>query len=121
MKTRYIFFPVLILVFCSFNVPIPELKENVPVFQDGDFASHPFSISPNPVKSELKIISQHFSQMDTQLLIYNTSGQRIMNIMELLFNEDNEASISMDYLSSGLYFIQLRSGNYSATKKVIKI
>ena len=121
MKFSYAWFFTLLLLFYSTTFNGQNHTKNHPEESEIDYTTQPFSIFPNPAKTDVTIISYHFSRMNTQLFIYNTSGKKIIAINELSFNDDHETLVNLDARNSGLYFIQLRSGNYSATKKLMKI
>jgi endonuclease I len=70
-----------------------------------------FSISPNPVETELVVKTD---EMDLHYSIYNLSGQ--------LLKENSLGairSISVDNLDNGMYLLQLKSGNRKSIQKFI--
>ncbi len=70
-----------------------------------------FSISPNPVESELVIKTD---EMDLNYSIYNLSGQ--------LLQENSlgaTRSISVNQFDNGMYLLQLKSGNRKSIQKFI--
>ncbi len=80
----------------------------------------PFDLYPNPVANQFTLKSGYFSQSDTKLYIFDVSGRMVIKLDRILFDEENTSIVDISHLSSGLYFVQLRTGNYSATKKIFK-
>lgn len=73
-----------------------------------------FSVSPNPVKNNLKIVSQ--STLDS-IEIYNQLGQRVM---EVKANALSNNTIDLSSLHSGMYFITVNAQGKKQTIKIIK-
>src|SRR5690606_13112224 len=76
-----------------------------------------FSIYPNPAKSELFLTSKNNSG-NLKLIIFNLEG-RLLNTQNLNF--ENQTSIDVSNLSSGIYFLNIEDENGTTTvKKFIK-
>jgi len=83
-------------------------------------AFHLFSNYPNPFNPTTKIKFQIPETGITILKIYDVLG----NEVTVLINEEESAgSYEVEFngtgLPSGIYFYQLKAGNYVATKKMI--
>jgi len=76
-------------------------------------------VSPNPANSEMTIRYSSTQIGNTEIKIRDLSGAEVHNIT--LNSEIGMNNIRMDVskLSNGVYFIELRLGNYSQTTKII--
>lgn len=90
---------------------IPQATENY---------SQPFEAFPNPVDHTLTLQSSSFKNMEVELIIYDVSGKLVLSQQALIFDEDFKILLNLSELASGLYFVQIRKDNYSATKKIMK-
>ncbi len=70
------------------------------------------SIFPNPAKEELMIYSD---KAIDQLVIYNSAGSKVLDQPG---NPDN--TFLLKNLPSGLYWVEIRSGNKTSRKSIIK-
>jgi len=123
MKYTFLLYPVLVFLFYSFSFESAELSteaSNLYENQD-DQLDKPFALYPNPAGSKVTVKSNYFNEVRPDMIIYNASGSKIMGFTSLKFDEEDEFIINLNEVASGLYFVQLRSGNYSATKKLIKV
>ncbi len=118
-------FFLLLLPILLFSVTSSKFTESQkdpdPKEENGYLHQKPFEIFPNPAKKIFNLKSEYFSQVPTELRVFDVSGKVVIQLDSLSFNEENTSSIDISFLSSGLYFIKLRTGNYSATKKIFKI
>jgi len=118
-------FLLLLLPFIFFSVASPPstIFNSDPGPEGDQVIPHtkPFEIFPNPAKQFFSLKSEYFSQVPTELSVFDVSGRMVIQLNALVFDEENISRIDISFLSSGLYFIKLRAGNYSATKKVFKI
>lgn len=72
-------------------------------------------IYPNPVKTDLNIyLPEQWSS--TTIKLYNVLGKMVMQ--QKLSNTNN--SINVKHLDRGIYLLQLESGNYHKTIKLVK-
>jgi hypothetical protein len=69
-----------------------------------------FSISPNPVQNILNIQSD---KLPTLVNIYSIEGKQVLQA-------SNQTQIHLETIPSGLYIIEVQSGNLIARKKFIK-
>jgi len=101
-------------VHCLGNVEkLFSLEKSVATKVDELFGNRPFNFYPNPTLGILhyKSIETHYSKC----LIFNTIGQLIKE--EQMSGRDN---IDISELNSGIYFIQVVSGNLKRVFSVIK-
>ncbi len=82
-----------------------------------------FDVYPNPVTDKVFVRLQSLEPGDHTVTIYSIQGQPLINkkvyvdghtMSEVRFDQ-------MDAYPSGLYFIVVRKGNKSATKKIVKL
>lgn len=116
---RFILLLLPIFVFFSFkdNQVMPPVQK-IPQVQEN--YSRPFEVFPNPVDHTLILQSTSFKDIEVELNIYNVSGKLVYSEKSLLFDEEHKILLNLSRLTSGLYFVQLRKDNYSATKKIVK-
>lgn len=76
-----------------------------------------FSISPNPTRGDIDIkFTADFSE-SSNVKLFDSSGKLMLeNIYQ-----STRASLNIDYLPQGIYFINITTGNNSLTKKIVKI
>jgi hypothetical protein len=74
---------------------------------------------PNPVKNNLYISDSENLQFDNNILIYDVQG-RLINQQKATKTADNLV-IDMQNLTSGLYFVQIKSNNEFIKPKTIKV
>jgi len=80
---------------------------------NNDFEKANLSYYPNPVTDILNI---NYSENIIQVFIFNLSGQMIKS----LNTNSNHIEIDMSDLSSGIYFVQLKTSNKEQFVKIIK-
>lgn len=82
---------------------------------------------PNPFNPETKISYQLKSEGETSLIIYNTKGQIVKTLVKQRMGQGKHSVIwnGTDkygkHVSSGIYFYELRTKDYSNIKKMILI
>ncbi len=77
-----------------------------------------FSIYPNPTQNELYIKSQKSKTGNLKIKIFNVEG-KLLSLQNLNF--ENQASLNISHLSSGIYFLNIESENGMVeVKKFIK-
>lgn len=116
---RFILLLLPIFIFFSFkdNQVMPPVQY-VPQMQES--YTPPFEVFPNPVNHTLTLQSTSFKDIEVELNIYNVSGKLVYTQKSISFDENNKVLLNLSQLTSGLYFVQLRKDNYSATKKIVK-
>ena len=89
---------------------------------DLELTNHDFHLSnyPNPFQSKTTISFQLTTERmkNTEIDIYNLKGQKVKNLQ---INKSSNQQIiwNADEFPSGIYFLKLKSGNDSITKKMI--
>lgn len=80
------------------------------------------NVFPNPFKQNLKIEFNKGAGISTNITVYNSVGQIILNLHKNLKKVGkNQFNISTEHLSPGLYFVTLQTGKEKCTKKVLKL
>jgi enterochelin esterase-like enzyme len=69
---------------------------------------------PNPFHRELNIAT---TKTDVDMIIYSVSGKKILDFSNVRSNH----SLDLSNLREGVYYITIRSEDFVATKKIIKI
>jgi len=100
----------------SFNVTDVENKDNLPT---------EFKLNqnyPNPFNPETYIGYQLPVASNVELILYNILGEKVATLVKEFQNAGSynyQLSITNHQLSSGVYFYQLKAGNFVKTKKMI--
>lgn len=118
---RFFLLLLPILLFFSFREQSQIHKPDVKRIQSEDNYSRAFELFPNPTDDILKLQSSSLKKSEIKLYIFNVSGELVYKVDSLKFNSEEVSEIDISPLSSGLYFVQLRLNNYSATKKIVKL
>ena len=84
-----------------------EAFTNVGVMENS--ANSVISIYPNPVKNQLNIHLENFSETDVQLAIINGIGKTVFTRAYVLNANQTEISVNTQNLTSGVYFIQIHN------------
>lgn len=75
-----------------------------------------FKIFPNPTEGQL-FISSNYKSFDQAIInIYNIDGK----ILKSLAIDNNDSTISIENLCSGVYVLEIVANNYKERKKVVK-
>jgi parallel beta-helix repeat protein len=84
------------------------------------FALHP--CSPNPFNPTTTISYQLSADSHVTLKVYNTTGRMVAELVNGM-REAGSHQVTFDgsRLSSGLYFVRMQAGSYSAVRKMILI
>ena len=78
-------------------------------------AGNIFSVYPNPAGEELNLKIQLAEK--GSLIIYSTVGEKIM--MKEIARGEKEIKLYVKNISSGIYFVQVKSGHQQFSKKII--
>ena len=82
------------------------------------FNGQDFLLYPNPANTAAKLVVEGLNQ-DLKILIYDIKGKLIEPIKASPINEKAEVVINTRNLRKGTYIINLKSGKYSNSKKLI--
>ncbi|MBK9525656.1 MAG: PKD domain-containing protein [Bacteroidetes bacterium] len=77
-----------------------------------------FTLFPNPVRSELKIISKKAIAGNIKLELFSISGKRVLS---LKYRNKQEFSIDLSELPAGLYTLKIQSSESESAYKVVKL
>ncbi|APY09208.1 hypothetical protein BWZ20_13245 [Winogradskyella sp. J14-2] len=106
-------------IYFDFNAPVITNTFNTTFVEPlsiNDFEGVEISVFPNPAKDKVKVTLSQNVLNSTTVSLVDIQGKMI-NIPNKEFNNTVELDVST--LNSGLYFIQLRSGNNTITEKLI--
>jgi hypothetical protein len=86
---------------------------------DGELKEERFSIYPNPTGNQLTVSSNEFAFDEIDILNY--LGEKKLEVHPVYFRNSNSKSITMEVseLPQGVYFINVKAGSISQTKKLI--
>jgi hypothetical protein len=98
-KNQYYFFSIM-------GVEKFESIENI------DYTSLTMTLAPNPASGQVRV---NFEGVKGNITVYNMLGQVVYHAE----NVENRKDISLSNMTTGVYFVTLRSGNATATQKLI--
>jgi hypothetical protein len=80
-----------------------------------------FNAYPNPFNPSTKIKFNIAKSGNVSLKIYNVMGQLVKTVIDNVYTNNGqfEYTVSMDKLTSGVYFYTLTQGSLSLTKKMV--
>ena len=76
-------------------------------------------VSPNPVQTQLNILSTESSYRLGQVDLFNTAGQLMLSF-EALSSSEYTRDLNLTTLPSGVYFLKIQTDKGSFIKKIIK-
>ena len=88
-------------------------------YQNGDQYSTQVQVYPNPVEA-LVTVNSLSSNATYNVVVLNSSGMIVLSENQLRSNLLGELTISVDDLSSGLYFIQVKGTQGTMMAKFVK-
>lgn len=100
----------------SLLVDLNTYTENE-LLEDIALTDFDFSIYPNPAQEELHIQSKLIQEEKVQIEILDFLGNTLVN--EAKASSNNTQSLDISSLAPGIYFIVLRYGSHTKTKKLI--
>ena len=77
------------------------------------------SIYPNPTVNNFVLNVNGYNEEKVQLEMYNAIGQKVINKIFIIKNNDLNQSIVVDYLDEGIYFINIKVGGKIETQKLV--
>lgn len=107
------------------TIPIDEFKNyqySEETLSNEDFvtSSDSFKMFPNPTNGVFTISFDSQSSLPYECTIYDVNGKEILQknlgVLNGLYTED----ISLEEFTSGVYFVQLKSGSLMSSKQLIK-
>jgi len=98
----------------TFNISNTNTIENVTVSKLN------VNIYPNPTTNILNINLSNNINNNLSIEIYNISGQVVLTDKNIDFSIDNQHSINISDIKSGIYFIAIKGDNINEIKKIVK-
>lgn len=92
----------------------PQAEDRWGILSSNEINTLDFVVYPNPATSNNITISSQIPITEIQL--FDTKGKLLIEVDDL---EKNNYTLLTDELSSGLYFLKVRSNQTSSTKKII--
>lgn len=87
----------------------------------GIFSGNSLNISPNPHTGGFRVILNPFDEKEHTLTIYDTFGKIIKQFNWDTVLKNQVEFIDINNFNSGIYYLELRSGNQLFVEKMIKI
>lgn len=87
----------------------------------GKFFLEDINIFPNPFVEYVNVKVSNLIADELKVYIYNIKGELTQSMQINKSEAPIEYSVSLADLSTGLYFVEVRLGNYRAIKKINKI
>ena len=84
-----------------------------------DFSINQITLFPNPTKSSITITGLQ-SMQDVKISVIDIMGRVLSNDVSINAESKNRMTVNMSQLSSGTYFIEIKSNDSRTIKKVIK-
>jgi len=78
------------------------------------------SISPNPTNDNFNVEVSLIEAAPSELILLNSLGQQVMTILSTTDTGKHTKSVNTDQLSTGIYYLQLRTATY-IENKVIRV
>ncbi|MEZ5072739.1 MAG: T9SS type A sorting domain-containing protein [Bacteroidales bacterium] len=79
------------------------------------------SLYPNPSDGEFTVSLNHAGDRTPELQVYDLTGKRILDLGDQINREEGrlEARVDMRDQASGIYFLRLRWGDVTVTRKIL--
>ena len=77
------------------------------------------SMYPNPASSEVMVNLNNTAVNAVSIGLYNNLGQRLLFISEAEMAGKSVGVLNVSHLSTGIYFVKIKAGESTATKKLI--
>ena len=74
---------------------------------------------PNPAKNEVFINFKNVLLDDVSVTLYNSLGQRLHYISEAEMTGKTQTVLNVSGYASGIYFVKIKAGNNTTTKKLV--
>ena len=74
----------------------------------------PMNVYPNPASNEL-FVSFPDEFISNEITIFDTLGRQVF----MMSNYENNSSIDVSFLNSGMYILKMKSNNAEQSKKII--
>jgi len=90
------------------ELEIPVVFENVA-----------FGMFPNPASNQITVEVPMDTEADVQVTIFDPSGKSALQQHRVLGKGDNQMNFDVSRLPNGIYFVEVRNGNSSNTRKLV--
>ena len=84
-----------------------------------EFVNAAFGMFPNPAANQLTVEVPMEADADVQVAILDPSGRVALQQRRLLSKGDNQMQFDVHQLPNGVYFVQVRNGEQSSTRKLV--
>ncbi len=88
--------------------------------EDPNLMKDVFTVAPNPVKDNIRIIS-HRNSEDNTFILYNSSGMMVYRKEIDFISAEEQLFVDHGYLSRGSYILIIRNSNMKYRYKIIKL
>lgn len=78
-------------------------------------------ISPNPINGNLKLNYTLKSAADISIVVTEVTGKKVYDIKRESYAGQNQTSLELSYLETGVYFVEMNDGTQSKKLKFIKL
>lgn len=78
------------------------------------------TVFPNPADETLTVTCHQLKGATVLIAIYNAIGEKVMTVQPATIGQQTGAAIDVSYLSQGLYWIELKSGNQTFRTRFMK-
>jgi hypothetical protein len=76
------------------------------------------NIYPNPTSGSVTIAFNLAEQANVVIRIFDVTGRTVATLANDLLEENNEVTWDASAVSPGIYFVEMKAGDYSETKKL---
>ena len=94
-----------------------DLSSLILGFNNNQLLASEISVYPNPATSEFSI--DHHLNSNGSIQLFDLNGKEIKTLFQGNFSESFDNSYSIEELSTGIYFIHIKTENQSISKKLI--
>jgi hypothetical protein len=86
---------------------------------ENTYSAHRIQLFPNPTDSKVNLIFEMKEASKADISIYNIIGKEVKCLQMNAEIGTNEISFDVSDLKSGIYFVNLKAGNLSVTRKLV--
>ena len=115
------------VLLAKYNIPLVHKKISLPEIQDNEITSATVNLSnyPNPFNPTTSINFSIEENTNVEISVYNAKGQKVKTLVSenlalgkhsVTWNGGDDHGKSV---SSGIYFYKMRTGKFTAIKKMI--
>lgn len=94
---------------------LTEFEVEVPV----ELADKGFSMYPNPAADRLTVLVAMESDSDVSMNVVDASGKVVLQQHRSMSKADNQFDLDLGGVANGVYFVQIRSGEATHTRKLV--